>query len=206
MSLRLVVFDRTQYLRRPPGLGLSWAVGTRLYTGLGRIDGAYGASSLADAFHWLLSFRPEQPISELQYWGHGRWGRILIDKESLDRGALGKTHRLYGWLAALRERLAPDALVWFRTCETLGARPGQDFAQALGDFWGARIAGHTYIVAFFQSGLHVLRPGLTPHWAAAEGLARGTPEAPEAALRSTPCAPNTITCLTGQIPEAFSTT
>jgi hypothetical protein len=103
-------------------------------------------------------------------------------------------------LDAVRERLTQDALIWFRTCETLGAQPGQDFAAALADYSGARVAGHTFVIGYFQSGLHELSPGVAPHWLASEGLARGTAENPLLARLSGPHEPHTITCFTGQIP------
>ena len=199
-ALRLVLFDATQRGRKPRALGLSWQLGATLYRGLGRIDAAYGARSFADAFHWLANYEPERAIAELQYWGHGKWGRLFIDRECLDRSALNPNHALRPHLDALRERLAPNALLWFRTCETLGAQPGHDFASALSDFSGATIAGHTFVIGFFQSGLHALAPGATPHWSKTEGLARGTPEDPMQAHSSGPQRPNTITCLTGEIP------
>ena len=201
--LRLVVYDATQRRRPPRALGLAWQLGTYLYRGLGRIDAAYGARSFDDALDWLGSYAADRPLAELQFWGHGKWGRILIDRESLDRRALVSGHALEPKLARLRERLAPDPLVWFRTCETLGARPGQDFARALGDYFGARIAGHTFVIGYFQSGLHALGPGNAPTWSPEEGLSRGTPEAPEASFVSRPGAPNTVTCFAGRIPEGF---
>jgi len=202
-GLRLVVYDATQRQRRPKALGLSWQYGTLLYRALGRVDAAYGANSFADALAWLARHESSRPIGEVQFWGHGRWGRIFIANEQLDRSVLGSGHDHHVAFQAVRERLRPDALLWFRTCETLGARAGQDFAAALGDATGARVAGHTYIINFFQSGLHCLRPGATPHWSATEGLARGDAEQPEQALTSAPSAPNTITCLAGEIPEGF---
>jgi len=202
-GLRLVVYDATQRQRRPKALGLSWQYGTQLYRALGRVDAAYGARSFADAFAWLARHEAAQPISEVQFWGHGKWGRIFIDGEVLDRGVLGAGHQHHRAFQGLRERLSPDALLWFRTCETLGAQAGHDFAAALADATGARVAGHTFVIGFFQSGLHCLRPGVAPSWSATEGLAQGSAEQPEAALNSTPDAPNTITCLTGQIPEGF---
>lgn len=144
--------------------------------------------------------RAERPIGEIQFWGHGRWGRVLIERESFDRSALAASHRLRPKLDALRERLAPDALIWFRTCETLGARAGHDFARALADFTGARVAGHTFVIGYFQSGLHALSPGNAPSWEPTEGLALGTAENPERALGSGPLRPNTITCFTGELP------
>lgn len=204
--LRLVVYDATQRSRPPRALGLSWQLGTYLYRGLGRIDAAFGAQSFTEALTWLRTHERERPIGELQFWGHGRWGRALIERESFDRGALAESHALHAGLRAFRERLSRDALVWFRTCETLGAEPGQNFASALSDFLGASVAGHTFVIGYFQSGLHHLRPGERPSWSASEGIARGTPATPEAALESGPTQPNTITCLTGRIPGSITGT
>ena len=202
-ALRLIVYDATQKRRKPAALGYSWQYGARLYRGLGRADAAYGASSFADALSWLGRYAPVREIAELQFWGHGKWGRFFIDREALDRSVLRPGHEHHAAFQRLRERLQPDALLWFRTCETLGAQAGQDFASALGDATGARVAGHTFVIGFFQSGLHCLGPGRRPHWSPHEGLARGTADAPEAALSSTPDAPHTITCLEGRIPDGF---
>jgi len=202
-GLRLVLFDATQRTRKPRALGLSWQLGGALYRGLGRVDAAFGARSFAHAFDWLESYEPDHPIEELQYWGHGKWGRIFIDRECLDRGALSPGHALRPRLDALRARLTPSALIWFRTCETLGAQPGHDFASALGDFSGATVAGHTFVIGFFQSGLQALAPGAAPHWSLREGLAEGTPENPTRAHDSGPRRPHTITCLTGEIPVEY---
>ena len=201
--LRLLVFDATQRRRAPRALGYSWQYGARLYRALGRIDAAHAAHGFGDAFAWLARYEATRPIGELQFWGHGRWGRVMIDAEVLDRGWLSPAHPQHGGFQQLRERLTADALLWFRSCETLGARVGQDFAMSLADATGARVAGHTFIIGALQSGLHCLRPGRKPHWPSTEGLARGSAEAPEAALPSTANAPNTITCLTGRIPDGF---
>ena len=202
-GLRLIVYDRTQRRRAPRALGYSWQYGTHLYRALGRVDAAYGARDFGGALRYLTTYEPEQPIRELQFWGHGKWGKIFVDRDALDRSVLSPGHRYHDLFRAFRRRLAPNALLWFRTCETLGARSGQDFAQALGDATGARVAGHTYVIGFFQSGLHCLRPGDAPAWSATEGLSCGTAEAPEQAHGSTPDAPNTITCLDGKIPDGF---
>jgi hypothetical protein len=201
--MRLVVYDATQRARPPRALGWSWHYGTRLYRALGRVDAAYGARSFADAFDWLSRYETQQPIHELQFWGHGKWGRAYIANEMIDRRLLEPSHEHHRAFRAFRARLVPDALLWFRTCETLGASAGHDFARALGEATGARVAGHTFVIGFFQSGLHCLRPGHAPDWSTTEGLSRGSAEQPERALPSSPDAPNTITCLTGAIPEAF---
>lgn len=198
--LKLVVFDATQIHRAPRALGYSWRAGVRLYRALGWIDRAYAATSFAGALEWLAKVESARRVCELQFWGHGKWGRALIDRESLDRSALAEGHALRPGIEALRARLTDDALIWFRTCETLGAHAGHDFASALSDFTGARIAGHTYVIGYYQSGLHALSPGMRPAWEPSEGLALGSAEEPRAALRSSPSAPNTITCLTSAIP------
>ena len=64
----------------------------------------------------------------------------------------------------------------------------------LADRVGCRVAGHTHVIGFFQSGTHVLRPGETPSWSPTEGVRFDGSEA-VGALGSSPFAPSTITCL-----------
>jgi hypothetical protein len=205
-GLRLMVYDRTCRGAGWPRIGLShaWRAGASLYRGLGRLDHWRGVSGWQEALEWLASVDEARPVAEVQFWGHGKWGLARVGEEPLDRSCLEAGHRLCPLLRALRQRLVPDeALWWFRTCETLGATAGQDFARALSDFLGAAVAGHTFIIGFWQSGLHRLRPGETPGWSPSEGLGRGSPEAPGEALTSSPFAPNTITCLRGSVPARF---
>lgn len=196
----MLVFDRT-CLRRGGGLTVPWAAGSYLYRGLRRIDRAKGVASWAEALAWLAELN--EPIDELQYWGHGRWGRVLIDQEALTGSALLAGHEHHAGMCALRDRLAPDALVWFRTCSAFGANAGIRLAESLSDFLGARVAGHTHVIGFHQSGLRGLEPGARADWDPADGLARGTPDEPEEANGSRPWAPRTITCLHGAVPEAW---
>jgi hypothetical protein len=204
--LRLLIYDATCRDRpKPVGLSHVWRAGARLYDGLGRLDHARGVSSWGEALGWLADVDTPCPIVEIQFWGHGKWGRPLIDGVPLDRAALRPEHPLHGQLRAIRERLVPDgeALWWFRACETFGALAGHDFARAWSTFFGCRAAGHTYIIAFFQSGLHSLRPGEQPGWPVDEGLLRGTPQEPLEAHWSALRAPNTITCLHGVVPATY---
>lgn len=199
--LRVIVYDRTCTGRAAlPGLTHSWIAGAWLYGRLGRVDAAFGVASWAEAFAHLARIAPGRRIGEVQYWGHGKWGSARVGREVLDARALsrGAAHR--AGLDTLRARLAEDALVWFRTCETAGAHSGQRFVRDLAEHLGARVAGHTYIIGPWQSGLHCLRPGQAPAWDPAEGLREGTPAAPRRARWSRPGAPRTITCLTGELP------
>jgi hypothetical protein len=138
----------------------------------------------------------------VQYWGHGRWGCLRMNGASLDIAALEPAHPLFPRLSALRERLAgPEALFWFRTCETFGKPEGHAFARAWTRFFGCRAAGHTFVIGPWQSGLHLLAPGAEPHWSESEGL-QPDPNA-NVARWSGPLQPNTISCFGGRVPEDF---
>lgn len=200
--LRLLIYDRTCKGTALPGLSTAWAAGARLYRARGLLDASHAAASWGEALHFLATEQPGRPLVEVQFWGHGKWGDARIASEVLNERALVRRHALYPELLRVKARLAPRALWWFRTCETFGAERGQRFATAWTDFLGARAAGHTYVIGFWQSGLHALDPGARPEWSTEEGLARGTPRAPEQALWSKPGEPHTITCLQGALPEA----
>lgn len=191
--MRALVYDQTQR-----SLTRIWRAGSLLYRGLDRLDAVRGVASWDDALEWLATLR--EPITELQYWGHGKWGVALVDGEALGAAALVARRQQ---MEAVRERLAPGALIWFRTCETFGARAGHDFAERFADFFGARVAGHTHVIGFHQSGLHGLRPGTRPHWQPQEGLRRGSADAPQQAYGSSPFRPRTITALAGRVPEPW---
>src|SRR5688572_22112527 len=126
--LRLMVYDATWAGRRPMQtlLTSSWIAGGALYRGLNRIDLIYGAQSWTDALAWLCSVEPLRPISEVQYWGHGKWGRLFVAKEQLDKSALVEGHAHHEDMLALKGRLTDDALFWFRTCETFGRDAGHE--------------------------------------------------------------------------------
>jgi hypothetical protein len=196
--LRLLLYDDTCRGRSPlvPGLTHSWIAGWFLYRGLGRLDRAQGARSWEEGLRWLATVEPGRAIEQIQFWGHGKWGNARIDGEKLDVSALWPGHEYHHLLATIRDRLVgPDALWWFRTCETFGAEAGQRFAREWTDFFNCRAAGHTYIIGPWQSGLHCLRPGEVPDWSVWEGIDEGTPEEPVKALWSTANAPNTLSCL-----------
>lgn len=186
--LRLMIYDRTC-----GPLSTAWRAGVVLYKGLRRFDATFGASSWNEA---LAFIEQHESIREVQYWGHGRWGQVLVDRDVLDR----KGHRV---LDALKERFTKDGLFWLRTCEAFGAQAGHDFASFLGDKLGVRVAGHTHIIGAIQSGLHGLRPGNAPDWSREEGISEGTADKPVRAHGSGVTRPRTITCFEGSVPEAW---
>lgn len=204
-GLRLMVYDRTCGGTGPlPGLTTTWRVGGWLYGQLGRLDAWYGATTWEDALDWVATFEAGRPVAELQYWGHGNWGTLLLDRVRLDAAALSPEDPRHPLLSRIRDRLLPNgrSLLWFRTCETFGTPAGHRFAQAFADFFQATVAGHTYVIAWAQSGLHTLRPGESPDWSEEEGLPEASPE-PKRALWSGFTKPNTISCLHGTIPKGF---
>lgn len=203
--LRLVVYDRTCTGSGPwPGLTHSWIAGGLLYRLRNQIDLVFGAADWTEALTWLASVQPERRIAEIQYWGHGKWGQLHIDRQALDERALLANHPHAALLTRIQKRLVgPQAMLWLRTCETFGAERGHIFATSLADRMGCKVAGHTYIIGPFQSGLHSLAPGQQPAWSTDEGIREGTAQTPQRALWSTPWAPHTIHCLQGKIPSAY---
>jgi hypothetical protein len=205
-GLHLMIYDRTCRGRGPlPGLSHAWWTGARLYRALGRLDAHHGVRSWEEALDWLAGYEPERPIAQVQYWGHGKWGNARIEEQCLDASSLLRASALRPNLDRVGARMLPEAegLWWFRTCETFGARPGQRFARDFSELLGCRVAGHTYIIGHWQSGLHTLLPGRAPTWPDDEALLQGTPESPEQARWSKLSEPNTITFLTGAIPPGY---
>lgn len=202
-GLRLLFYDDTcRRSRFGVGLTHSWIAGAKLYGAVGKFDAAAGFHDWPTALSWLATYDAERPIDEIQYWGHGKWGRVMIDRVALDASWLQADHELVESLRNIRDRMSgPDALWWFRTCETFGAESGHDFARRWTDFFGTTAAGHTYIIGPWQSGLHALRPGEAPTWSAFEGIDEGAPDAPRRALWSVPGAPNTISCMRATLPR-----
>jgi len=203
-DLRLMVYDRT-CVGRLVGLSTAWRAGSSLYRALGRLDATFGAASWEEALEWLAQHEASLPIREIQYWGHGRWGRVMVDAEALDAAAL-RSGPLVARLEAVRERLVAreegdrTPCLWLRTCEAFGADVGHDFARRLADFFRAPVAGHTHVIGAVQSGLHGLLPGHAPDWPAEEGISDGTAAKPRQAHGSGIGRPNTITCFDNAVP------
>jgi len=204
--LRLIVYDRTCRGRGfRPGLSHAWEAGTRLYRALGHTTAFRGVGSWSEAFAWLAEVGPGERIAEVQYWGHGKWGRALADREPLDEGSLVRDAALRPAIETVARRMAPDreGLWWFRTCETFGGQAGQAFATAWAETLGCRVAAHTFVIGALQSGLHSLLPGEPPSWSPQEGIAEGSPTAPKRALPSSVFAPHTISCLHTAVPSGY---
>ncbi len=201
--MRILIYDRdcegpgaTRWLSR------SFAIGAKLFGRARFFDAVIPSRSWAQALRATLDAADHHAIDEIQFWGHGKWGRALLGAESLDLPALSGRGELPHLLSEVgRHMRSSDATLWFRTCETLGAHTGHDFGRRLSEQVGARIAGHTYIIGPLQSGLHILAPGVAPSWSPTEGIAEGTAHDPRRSYWSAPNAPNTITCLRRTLPS-----
>ena len=197
-----MIFDNTC---RGNALGLShsWIAGGILFSTLNRLHAYKGVSSWKEALIWLgdVHRQSDEEIDEIQFWGHGRWGAMLIDGEAFDASSLAPDHRLSADLDRVRDRLHRDTRIWIRTCETFGAKDGQGFAEKMAERFQCTIAGHTYIIGPFQSGLHIIKPGEQAYWDPWEGIREGTPEKPIQALWSKPGLPRTVSFLNINIPK-----
>ncbi|HQY62951.1 MAG: DUF4347 domain-containing protein [Myxococcales bacterium] len=202
-GLRLLVYDATcAGAGWAPGLSTAWRAGAALYRRLGRIDAARGVASWAEALEFLGSHEPDAAIEEVQFWGHGRFGRVFVGKEPLGVGELGAAAYADA-LDTLATRLARSRapLVWLRTCEAFGGPSGHTFARALSRRLGCRVAGHTHVIGVVQSGLVSLAPGGEPRWPTSMGLGPLGEDGP--GLASSPLEPNTVHFLTGRLPTAL---
>jgi len=191
-----MLFDRTcrgGWLR--PGLSHAWSMGGALYHRLGRVDRWYGAATWAEGLDWLVDASRDREIAEIQFWGHGEWGGLWIDDQLLTAAALEPDHPHHARLAAIKQRLTPASLWWFRSCDVFGSPRGHDFARKWTTFFQCRAAGHTFTINLLQSGLHVLAPGAEPTWSTTEGVVPGLAHARSSRV----LAPNTITFLHGTV-------
>jgi len=216
--LRLVIYDATDtpnaHVRgaiaegaAPRSVGLSpvWWAGTWMHRLLRAADATLGARSWDEALSWAarVAESRNRPIGSIQFWGHGAWGYMQIGRSRLDQAALGTNQPMAAGIDRLREHLAgPESIFWLRCCSAFGGQRGRAFARQLSSRLGCRVAGHTYVIGFWQSGTHSLRPGETAAWSTREGLdvegdrARG-------ALGSKAGEPNTMTCLGIDLPESW---
>jgi len=185
--MKITIYDRNP----GPGIGqwflkTSWAVGCWFQKFVGAVDEYYGAKSWDDASSWINSL--EGKFESIQYWGHGSPGDVWLagNNPSPTR------------FAVLKERLAPGAVIWFRTCSTFQGPRGHSFSGQLADMLNCTVAGHTRIIGLLQGGLHTRQPNTYPSWPTTEG------EFPKSWLPAwAKFGNNTITCFSTKIPKGW---
>lgn len=178
----------------------SFINGGKFYKMFRSVENHAGFESWQDAFTWLNEVEPEKKFDTIQFWGHGFPGGIAMNGEALKRSSLKPQSKYYALLKTLKSRLKPDSVIWLRTCTSFAGSIGKKFAQDLANFFGCTVAGHTFKIGPWQSGLHTLKPNETPYWNDTEGFTPNKEGLLETAW-SLPWSPNTIFCLTGKIPK-----
>lgn len=196
-GLKLMIYDGN------PGNGdiwqkflkTTWKAGGWLNKLRGKLDGYSAVSSWREAVLYLSTVEPGKKIREIQFWGHGSPGAVYISRVPFTTHSVTALRES---LAKVRDRLTPDAVIWFRTCSTFQGRVGQEFAIRVSDFFGCTVAGHTMTIGPFQPGLHTLKPSALPSWAVDEGA--GKPLLPRHFFW---WHKNTVLCLATEIPEGW---
>lgn len=193
-GLSLMFYDNSVWAKEM--LVNTWTAGGKLYKLFRNVDHFIGVSSWEEAFEWLNTVAPGQKIKQIQFWGHGSPGKVWINGKSLSRFVKNPASAYHEHALELKKRLTEDSTIWFRSCAVFSRQEGHDFAKDMSTFFNCKIAAHTYIVAFFQSGLHSLKPGQTPSWSITEGV-----NLDGKTLWSRINSPNTIICLQGVVPS-----
>lgn len=186
--MRVTIYDKN------PGPGFkqwflktSWFLGCWIQKLFGRVDEYYGAESWTHATNWLLT-RPSTLLS-VQYWGHGSPGTVWLAGVSLPTDE---------FITALRLKVVPGSVVWWRTCSTFQGIGGHEFSKKLADGLNCTIAAHTRIIGPVQGGLHTRKPNSEPSWPITEG------EPPTSWWPShMSWGPNSVFCLTTKIPDGW---
>lgn len=195
-GIRVMTYDSTDWAGN--SLTKSWFAGGKLYKFFRALDVVKPVTSWKEAFSWLNTVDPGKKIDMWQFWGHGSPAKVYVNGGSVGLDLLAQNHEFHADLVALKARLHPQSLVWFRSCETFNGPNGKKFAKDLADFLGCTVAAHTFIIGPFQSGLHSVRPGQEPSWPDGEGCdANGRGQV------SMPWYTNTVTCLTGNVPKGW---
>lgn len=194
MGLRVVVYDKSE-ARRNPFLAASWYWAAKYYLARGAFDASVGVESLPEMLRWLVGL--DEKLDEIQLWCHGNYGYYILNRKWHDASEL----RNIPLFDELRHRMWNGSLWWFRTCSTFGGVLGQKFATEWARYFQCRVAGHTYIIGPWQSGLHSLLPGEEPSWSPDEGW-YGSPSQVKGKT-SFPWEPNTIFCAQTKIPERW---
>lgn len=194
----LMFYDKSPWAGK--ALTFSFINGGKFYKMFRSVENHAGFDNWADALTWLTTVEPDKKIDTIQFWGHGFTGGIAINGESLKSSSLKPQSKYYTLLKALKARLKPDSVIWLRSCASFAGILGKKFAQDLANFFGCTVAGHSFIIGPWQSGLHTLRPGEQPSWSDIEGFTKDK-EGVLVSAWSKPWETHTIFCLTGKIPK-----
>lgn len=170
-----------------PSLSYAWELGARMFRASGLYDKIIGVSSVAEMQEKLFKLQgSKNVVREIQYWGHGWHGAFFVGEE--------KVTSPENW------PVFPDARWWFRTCATFGSELGRQFAHDWSKTLDCEVVGHTAIIgtwAMHSYGV-ALRKNTRPWWTPKNGFSdKGD------VLTSKPWAPNTVNCLSNNVPTGW---
>ncbi len=197
-TLDLMFYDKSEWAGKVQTL--SFINGGKFYRLFRGVENHAGFDNWHEAFTWLSQVESDAKIDSIQFWGHGFPGGIVMNGEALKSSSLKPQSKHYALLKAIKERLKPDSVIWLRSCTSFAGSIGKKFAKDLANFFGCTVAGHTFIIGPWQSGLHTLKPNSEPTWTDEEGFELNKEGVLKTAW-SKPWSPNTIFCLTGKIPK-----
>ena len=156
---RVLLVDASAY----DPLRLTWRVG-HLIESRQRFTHRLYVHSWDEAMERLCAIGEREKLSELQFWGHGAPGRVLIGHHVLDANYLQSSALFQRWMAMEPFQLSPSPLIWFRTCETMRGDVGRSFAEQLSGLLRCRVAGYTQYIHVLQRGLVMVSPGGEACW------------------------------------------
>lgn len=116
----------------------------------------------------VTNLKKGQHIKRIEFWGHGGPGSMKLGNEAITRDAFGPSSEL----TRLLPYLDPDAVIYFRGCETFRGTVGREFAEKATKFFNRTVAGHTLWIGKLEGpvgnptfpGYEELRPGKKPSW------------------------------------------
>lgn len=148
-TAKCIIYDRTV---RSPVLWLTWRLWAWFLLLTRRVSRVYGAASVSDAMSYLVHtyFLEAVEWQQVQFWCHGRPGQVLIGQTTLTKNC---TADEWATLKDLSEVIPRDCMVWFRSCSTFAGPAGKEFANWIAATLACHVAGFTYTIWFFQSGL-----------------------------------------------------
>ena len=181
---RIIIYDTAT----PTAVMYTWAIGAPIYKAIGACLEFYPVKCWDEAAQKVSMYTE---LDEIQFWGHGYPGFVLIDKEHIS------TNDNESFAIACKNALKQEGVLWFRTCASFNGDLGKEFAKSISSNSQRRCAGSTFKIGMFHSGIHSVKPGQEPSWPSTEGVDPTTKNPTSSGIGK----PNTILCLQISLPN-----
>lgn len=201
-----MIYDKTKLvdgkIDGQDALTSSWMAGGALYRAFRWLDRSKGVSTWEEALEWILSECRDGAVSTIQFWGHGNRGRASVGQQVMNKILL-QDEKIASLVREIGSLMHEDGLWWFRSCLTFGGIEGKEFAKEFSTILNRRVAASTYIVGWWQSGYHSLKPGEDPYWPDTEGMILSEDNHYLGDMKSKRKEPNTVWCISKNLPESW---